>query len=221
VILNAKNVYYPSVLKIFLIGLYLQGPLMYKFCSFISLLFFSHAAFGMEQRVTLNSFDKSFTKNEIAAHNISYRIKINNKSDNKQERRTVTQTFNTPKSKGITKPQKMVDRKQEQDVDRFIYDVYTQRRGEPKMLNIHCDDCGDLLIKYQKDGPGRLLRCYLDRIHAPQVFKNRQHDRFDVRTAPNLSCQNQNCRLIIGRPMIYANETRPAYRMDNRNFYTK
>ena len=87
------------------------------------------------------------------------------------------------------------------------------------MLAVHCDDCGKELIRYQKDGPGRLLRCYLDRIHAPEDLKNRQYDDFNVRTSPNLSCQA--CRLIIGRPMIYQSENRPAYNLQKGCSYFK
>lgn len=103
----------------------------------------------------------------------------------------------------------------------FKFDRYTASRGAPKMLNIHCDDCGDLLITYQKDGPGRLLRCYLDRIHAPREFEERQYDNFDVKTSPNLSCRNRDCRLIIGTPMIYKSESRPAYNLVKGSFYIK
>jgi hypothetical protein len=101
----------------------------------------------------------------------------------------------------------------------FIYDRYTARRGIPKMLDIHCNECGDILIKYQKDGPGRLLRCYLDRIHAPISLKGLQYERFDIKTSPYLSCEY--CRLIIGKPMIYAPESRPAYHLVHNSFYIK
>ncbi len=100
---------------------------------------------------------------------------------------------------------------------KFIYDAYTSRRGEPKMLEISCRRCNDYVMDYQKDGPGRLLRCYLDRIHAPSRLKERQYERFDVRTSPLLKCAY--CKSTIGIPMIYASEDRPAYRMLQDSFY--
>lgn len=106
--------------------------------------------------------------------------------------------------------------KKEPDIQ-FIYDSYTARRGEPKMLEIKCAQCDRYVISYQKDGPGALLRCYLDRIHAPSHIKDRQYDRFDVSRSPLLRCQN--CKSTIGIPMIYQLENRPAYRMLKHRFY--
>lgn len=99
----------------------------------------------------------------------------------------------------------------------FIYDAYTERRGEPKMLEIMCCRCDRWVMNYQKDGPGALLRCYLDRIHAPRDLKERQYARFDVRKFPRLRCNS--CDSIIGIPMIYALENRPAYKMFKNAFY--
>lgn len=101
----------------------------------------------------------------------------------------------------------------------FIYDNYTARRGEPKMLDIRCAYCDSNLITYQKDGPGALLRCYLDRIHAPNYLRDRQYERFDVRRSPLLRCHE--CQSTIGIPMIYKAENRPAYRMLRDKFYIK
>jgi hypothetical protein len=175
---------------------------MYKIYSFIALLFFTNVSVGMERK-------------EI--HNSSYSSRVNDQRKKQNAIKPITTIHNSIKSSAITKPHRTVEQKKQNFP--FIYDKYTARRGNPKMLNIYCDDCGNLLIKYQKDGPGRLLRCYLDRIHSPESLKNRQYEAFNVHTAQNLSCQNQDCRLIIGRPMIYPSETRPAYRMDNRCFY--
>lgn len=47
----------------------------------------------------------------------------------------------------------------------FISDVYCQNRGGwSRFLVISCKACGTFLFHYQKDGPGPLKRCYLDRI---------------------------------------------------------
>lgn len=101
----------------------------------------------------------------------------------------------------------------------FIYNGYTERRGEPKMLEIFCKSCAKPLMMYQKDGPGRLLRCYLDRIHSPKYLKDKQYQDFDTKHSPDLTCEN--CRKSIGVPMIYVLEKRPAYRMDQKKFYIK
>lgn len=99
----------------------------------------------------------------------------------------------------------------------FIYDAYTERRGQPKMLEIKCRRCGGWVMSYQKDGPGALLRCYLDRIHAPEHLEDRQNLQFDVRTFPRLRCNS--CNVIIGVPMVYQLESRPAYKMFKDAFY--
>ncbi len=101
----------------------------------------------------------------------------------------------------------------------FIYDSYTDRRGTPKMLAIFCNYCDARVMHYQKDGPGRLLRCYLDRIHTPEELHNRQYDRFNTRTSPHLKCLS--CRAKIGTPMIYRQENRPAYHLIQKSFYIK
>lgn len=106
---------------------------------------------------------------------------------------------------------KSVDKKHEPI---FIYDTYTARRGTPKMLEIFCAGCDKHIMSYQKDGPGALLRCYLDRIHSPKALKNKQYDNI-----ANLTCLS--CSRIIGTPMIYKPENRPAYRMIQRSFYFK
>lgn len=88
----------------------------------------------------------------------------------------------------------------------FIIDSYTLSRGEPAMLEIHCMHCNALVMNYQKDGPGPLLRCYLDRIHFPDALKN-------LHLAPQkpsvLSCHS--CGQLIGKIMIYEKEDRLAF----------
>ena len=66
-------------------------------------------------------------------------------------------------------------------------------------------------MSYQKDGPGELLRCYLDRIHHPEELKKLQDKEFDLKTADNLACSD--CKSVVGIPMIYQFEKRPAFRM--------
>lgn len=81
-------------------------------------------------------------------------------------------------------------------------DKYRKARGgRAQLLDVYCNECGAYLLTYQKDGTGRLLRCYCDRILAPPGLKRLQHDA-KVRTArdmPNLTCKS--CRSLIGTPM--------------------
>lgn len=94
---------------------------------------------------------------------------------------------------------------------KFKKDVYMKRRGAPAMLVISCIGCGSYIMSYQKDGPGPLLRCYLDRIHHPKELEKRQHLIFEKKTAEKLACAN--CNEVVGTPIIYEKENRPAYHM--------
>lgn len=94
---------------------------------------------------------------------------------------------------------------------KFKNDSYMKRRGAPAMLLISCSGCNQYLMSYQKDGPGPLLRCYLDRIHHPAYLENRQYDVFDKQNGPKLVCAG--CSTVIGSPIIYEKEDRPAYHM--------
>jgi hypothetical protein len=51
---------------------------------------------------------------------------------------------------------------------KFKRDTYTRARGTPVMLTISCSLCETYLMSYQKDGPGPLKCCYIDRIHHPE-----------------------------------------------------
>ncbi len=94
---------------------------------------------------------------------------------------------------------------------KFKNDSYTRRRGTPTMLLIFCSTCNHYIMSYQKDGPGPLLRCYLDRIHHPETLQKRQYDTFNKNESPKLECSN--CNKAIGIPIIYEKENRPAYHM--------
>ncbi len=102
---------------------------------------------------------------------------------------------------------------------KFIINRYTKSRGQPAMLDMSCSACNTYLMRYQKDGPGRLLRCYLDRIHHPDKLKNIQYEKFDTNKTPKLCCNS--CKKLIGIPMIYKKENRPAYRLIFHSFSTK
>ena len=190
---------------------------MYKSYSFIALLLFSHITFGMELSTTSpNVLKNNVPTNNQNLYNSSYGSRVNQQIKKQKEIKPITSFHNSIKSSSVTKPHRKIEEKK---TFHFIHDQYTTRRGAPKMLDLYCYECKHFLIQYQKDGPGRLLRCYLDRIHNPQSLKNRQYEYFNVRTSPYLSCNN--CRLIIGTPMIYKSEDRPAYNMKSDRFYFK
>src|SRR3989339_547856 len=90
----------------------------------------------------------------------------------------------------------------------FKNDSYMKRRGAPAMLVMKCAQCNAYVMSYQKDGPGPLLRCYLDRIHHPEILEKRQYEDFHKKTALKLSCPS--CLVVIGSPIIYEKENRPA-----------
>ena len=94
---------------------------------------------------------------------------------------------------------------------KFKNDSYTKRRGTPVMLIISCATCNAHIMHYQKDGPGPLLRCYLDRIHSPKELHKRQYAEFNKKSFPKLICES--CSIVIGSPIIYEKENRPAYHM--------
>jgi hypothetical protein len=94
---------------------------------------------------------------------------------------------------------------------KFKRDAYMRARGTPAMLKINCALCTTYLMRYQKDGPGPLKRCYLDRIHHPEELEKRQYILFDKNTALHLKCST--CNVAIGTPIVYEKENRPAYHM--------
>ncbi len=83
-------------------------------------------------------------------------------------------------------------------------DKYLRARGGTfKILNIFCAGCGAWVVQYEKDGPGDLLRCYLNRIIAPPELEALQNDPkvSEPKDMANLLCQN--CKTLIGTPMRY------------------
>lgn len=98
----------------------------------------------------------------------------------------------------------------------FIIDSFTLRRGAPAMLELYCVKCNSLLIFYQKDGPGPLLRCYWDRIHGPANMKNL--NSADP-SADSLTCPL--CRESIGIKSLYEKEQRLAFVLIEGSFLIK
>jgi hypothetical protein len=107
------------------------------------------------------------------------------------------------------------------ELPKFKYknDSYARKRGAPAMLSIFCSTCQEFLMCYQKDGPGPLLRCYLDRIHYPEKIKERQYATFSKNSIPKLECGS--CNAMIGVPIIYEKEDRPAYHLKHGSFIIK
>jgi len=93
----------------------------------------------------------------------------------------------------------------------FIHDCYTATRGTPQMLDLFCRFCGKWVMEYQKDGPGPLLRCYVDRIHNCSSTLDFTVDTLTV--ASLWSCDH--CHGVLAKPYIYQNhgEFRPAYQI--------
>lgn len=94
---------------------------------------------------------------------------------------------------------------------KFKNDSYMKSRGAPAMLAIVCASCNSYIMSYQKDGPGPLIRCYLDRIHHPEQLEKRQYEGFDKKLSQKLECPC--CQVVVGSPIIYEKENRPAYHL--------
>ena len=83
--------------------------------------------------------------------------------------------------------------------------AYRKRGGTAQWLLLLCGTCKKEITLYQKDGPGQLLRLYLDRITGSQgerPFKNINYEQIK-----NLSCLA--CNSVIATPMIYGKDDRP------------
>ena len=96
-------------------------------------------------------------------------------------------------------------------------DKYVNTRGgNLHFLDLFCSKCNQHLALYQKDGHGRLLRMYLDRIFAPQelaLLQSKVNSKADM---PNLKCQK--CGALVGTPMVYEAERRLAFRIIHGSF---
>jgi len=79
-------------------------------------------------------------------------------------------------------------------------DKYRRTRGgHSRLLDLSCAKCKTHLFYYQKDGPGILKITYLDRIAEPKISNQ------------NLTCPK--CKELLGIPIIYKKENRPALRL--------
>ena len=97
----------------------------------------------------------------------------------------------------------------EKTIPKFIHDKYTKARGgKSGMLDILCAQCKTFILLYQKDGfKGQWLkRLYIDRIISAKD---------PISSSQPLVCTT--CKVILGKPMIYMKEDRPAYSLINEN----
>lgn len=94
------------------------------------------------------------------------------------------------------------------------------RGGKAVMLDIHCSNCDTKVLWYQKDGTGNLLRCYLNRIFAPEELEKLQRDQSvkEPKDMPNLTCPS--CLTVLGTPMQYS-DGRLAFRLRPGQIYKK
>ncbi|MFH0808758.1 MAG: hypothetical protein V1888_04050 [archaeon] len=87
----------------------------------------------------------------------------------------------------------------------MISDKYLRKRGgTAKIINVSCSNCGELLFVYQKDGPGWLKRCYLNRILEPKKYSMLQGKTKNLKDFGNLVCEK--CGIVIGSPMKHKDE---------------
>lgn len=82
---------------------------------------------------------------------------------------------------------------------------YKKRGGSAVILEIICAECKEIIFTYQKDGPGSLLRLYLDRIISEENYA----------LTNSIICE---CGNIIGHKFIYKSEKRTAYRLIKGSF---
>ena len=92
----------------------------------------------------------------------------------------------------------------------FRNDAFKKARGGySRLLEISCASCDTLICTYQKDGPGILKRMYIDRIVSSPMYSNIQKTL--IKDLPQCVCPH--CGEVLGVPMIYKKEDRPAYRL--------
>ena len=85
----------------------------------------------------------------------------------------------------------------------MIKDKYfVQRGGTANIIDVSCASCKKLILTYQKDGPGWLKRCYLNRIIGPQKYAKLQNDKA-IKNSDNLSHLVCSCGNILGIPIQY------------------
>ena len=92
-----------------------------------------------------------------------------------------------------------------------------KRGGTAKIIRVVCASCKKTLFYYQKDGPGWLKRCYLNRIMAPEKWEKLQYSITEEKDLGNLVC---NCGEVLGSPMKHKDD-RLAFKLIRRKFIRK
>lgn len=94
----------------------------------------------------------------------------------------------------------------------IVKDKYTKvRGGNSKFLTISCGVCNKEMFLYQKDGHGRLLRLYLDKIKAPEKAVAEFQKIYKKNEMGTLKCPK--CKTVLAVPMVYEKEDRLAFRI--------
>lgn len=92
----------------------------------------------------------------------------------------------------------------------FKKDKYsTARGGYSRLLNVCCRKCENIVVVYQKDGPGSLRRLYLDRIFSPENLVGLQNK--SIKDIPTLKCKK--CNRVLATPYVFLKEKRKAFRL--------
>jgi len=108
----------------------------------------------------------------------------------------------------------------ESTTHKFKKDRYSRDRGgNSQFLDLYCSNCNQHILLYQKDGPGSLMRLYLDRIFEPQELSALQTNCKTKSTVPNLTCPS--CQQLIATPMVYERENRLAFNLLRGKFSKK
>jgi hypothetical protein len=98
-------------------------------------------------------------------------------------------------------------------------DKYRKARGgKAFMIKLYCL-CGNELLHYQKDGDGKLKRCYLNRIFGPENLEKLQYDpKFLIsQNVPDLVCTS--CNTVIASAIRHF-DGRIAFRL-RQGLFTK
>lgn len=85
------------------------------------------------------------------------------------------------------------------------------RGGSAKLLSLRCSSCDSFILLYQKDGPGQLLRCYINRIFAPKHLAELQFQ--EIKSPSSMSALKcQGCQKLLATGMRHK-DGRLAYRL--------
>lgn len=89
-------------------------------------------------------------------------------------------------------------------------DKYRRARGgKAFMINLMCS-CGAEILYYQKDGDGKLKRCYLNRIFSPKELEKLQRQKLEPNDIPPLTCPS--CNKVVGTAITH-HDGRIAFRL--------